>query len=315
VRLPVDPWSYYGWWGFWGCFWYDWYWGTEVVQVGEDVLAFRRWYPIWDQNGHYIVDDASALFVVDLANADAPALASVTVTNERDGWWGNMQVVGDTLYTTHTEWFNRSGDPNGWLVRYYADRIDLSDPRHPRVGGKINTPGLIVGGSASDPSVLYTIDYRWDGGIAKNELDAIRLHGNVAELLSRTVLDGWVGNTFIRGDRAYLSAEQYDYNGGWSTAHVNLHQIDLSNPSAPVDRVSSDQKGWGWLLAVEGDRAVLTSGWGSSGIDIYALSDNAAPQFRQFARTRGWWANNVARQDNALFLSSGYWGVQRIDLQ
>jgi hypothetical protein len=84
---------------------------------------------------------------------------------------------------------------------------------------------------------------------------------------------------------------------------------------APVDRVSTDKKGWGWLLGVEGDRAIVTSGWGQSGVDIYGLSDGAAPQFRQFARTRGWWANSVARQDSALYLSSGYWGVQRIDLQ
>ena len=43
--------------------------------------------------------------------------------------------------------------------------------------------------------------------------------------------------------------------------------------------------------------------------------DGAAPQFSQFARTRGWWTNAVSRQDSALFLSSGYWGVERIDLQ
>ncbi|HSK45708.1 MAG TPA: hypothetical protein VLA83_17660 [Candidatus Binatia bacterium] len=40
-----------------------------------------------------------------------------------------------------------------------------------------------------------------------------------------------------------------------------------------------------------------------------------SPQFRQFTRTLGWWANGVSRQGNALYLSSGYWGVQKIDLQ
>ena len=96
---------------------------------------------------------------------------------------------------------------------------------------------------------------------------------------------------------------------------MKLHAIDLTEPErAGRSRVASDQTGWGWLLDVEGDRAVVTSGWGPSGVDIYQLTDRQPPQFRQFARTRGWWTNGVSRQDDTLFLSSGYWGVQRIDL-
>ena len=34
----------------------------------------------------------------------------------------------------------------------------------------------------------------------------------------------------------------------------------------------------------------------------------------QFVRTNGWWTESLARQDNQLFLSSGYWGVQTVDL-
>lgn len=311
VQLPVDPWGWYGW-GWWGFYWYDWFDGAEVVQVGHDALAFRRWEPVYDADGNYVLG-TSALYVVDLAQADAPTIASVTIANDPDAWWGNMRVVGDTLYTTHYEWFQKAGDPNGWLVKYYADRIDLSDRQHPRIEAKINVPGLIVGGSDRDPSLLYTIDYRWAGNVAKNDFDVVRLHGHVAELLSTTTLDGWVGSTFVRGDKAYMSAQEYDDN--YASAHVALHALDLSDPRHPVDRVASGQKGWGWLLDVEGDRAVVSSGWGPTGVDIYQLSDGQPPAFRQFARTRGWWADEVSRQDGALFLSSGYWGVQRIDLQ
>lgn len=316
VQLPNDPWGYY-WWGWYGFWWWDWYDGAEAVQVGKDVLAFRRWEPVYDGNGRY-VDSNSYLHVVDLSNPDAPTLGSTLITDDPDGWWGNMRVVGSTLYTTHYEWFYhpQNGNWNSWTVKYYADRIDLSDPKHPRIEAKINVPGLVVGGSESDPSILYTIDYRWDGNIAKNDFDVLRVHGDKAELLSKTRLDGWVGNTFVRGDRAYMSAETYDANGyGYSSTHVSLHALDLSNPRAPVDRASTAKAGWGWLLDVEGDRAVVSSGWGPNGVDIYQLADGAAPEFRQFARTRGWWTNAITRQDAALFLSSGYWGVERIDLQ
>ena len=70
----------------------------------------------------------------------------------------------------------------------------------------------------------------------------------------------------------------------------------------------------GWLLGVEGDRAIITSGWGNAGIDVYQLNTDAAPTFDQFVRTRGWWTSSLARQGNQLFLSSGYWGVQVVDL-
>jgi hypothetical protein len=317
VTLPLDPWGYYAW-GWYGFYWYDWFDGAEIVQVGNDALAFRRWEPVYDGNGYYL-DSNSALFVVDLSNPDAPGLASVTVTNDPDGWWGNMRVIGSTLYTSHYEWFDKSGQY--WTCRYYVDRIDLSDRKHPRIESKINVPGLLIGGSPTDPNILYTIDYRWDSNSGKNDFDVLRLHGNVAELLSRTELDGWVGNTFIVGNKAYMSAQLYNpapstISGGvYYQPSIELHAIDLSNPSAPVDRVASDQHGWGWLLGVAGDRAVVLSGWGPNGVDIYQLSDGKAPAFSQFARTRGWWSDSVTRQDNTLYLTSGYWGVEAITLK
>ncbi len=315
IQLPMDPWGWYGW-GWWGCWYYDWFWGGEVAQVEGNALAFRRWEPIYDPtNGNYL-DSNSSLWVVDLANPDAPAIASTTIVDDAQAWWGNMQVVGNILYTGHYEWFDRpSNNGQNWTVRYFADRIDLTDRAHPRVGAKINVPGLLVGGSAADPNLLYTIDYRWDSNIARDEFNVVRVSGNVAELVSTTTLDGWVGSTFVRGNVAYMSAEQYADSATGGAYTVNLHAIDLTDPSAPVDRVSTSEKGWGWLLDVEGDRAVLTSGWGAGGVDIYQLADGQAPQFRQFTRTLGWWSNGVSRQDNTLYLSSGYWGVQKIDLK
>jgi hypothetical protein len=97
---------------------------------------------------------------------------------------------------------------------------------------------------------------------------------------------------------------------------MELHQLDLTNAQSPVDRISTNPNdGWGWLLSVNGDRAVVTSGWGQMGVDIYQLSDTAAPAYSQSVRTLGWDANAVSRQGSTLYLSSGYWGVQPIALQ
>jgi hypothetical protein len=314
IQLPTDGWYGYGW-GWYGFWWYDWWWGDEVVQVGSDVLAFRRWQPIYDAGGKYL-DANSKLYVVDLAGPDTPRIASTVIQTDANAWWGNIRVVGNTLYTTHYEWIDRPNDNYGW-VKYYLDAIDLSDRAHPRVGARVNVPGLLVGGNASDPSIVYTVDYRWSSdNVAVNDFDVLQIHGSRATLLSHTTIDGWVGSTFVRGTQAYLSAQRWiDTGNGRGHSRVDLHALDLSNPNRVRDRVVSDS-GWGWLLAVEGDRALVTSGWwGEQAIDVYQLRDGRAPTFDQTIRTRGWWLNGVARQDQTLFLSSGYWGVQKVDLQ
>lgn len=330
ITLPDTPngWGGWGWGGFW---YYDWFNGSEIVQVGGNALAFRRWYPQWAPTGpdgtYTYVDSLDALFVIDLTNPDAPTLASTTVTNDSTAWWGDLQAMGNNLYATHYEWVNRPdpSKPTDTLsyVKYYLDEIDLSDRSHPTVGKKINVPGQLVGASSEDPTVLYTVDYNWDtNGNPRNDLDVVKISGGVAYLQSRTKLDGWVGNVIVKNDVAYASVQEYDWmltakDGVFPTPYVELHQVDLSNPQVPVDRVSTNRAdGWGWLLAVEGDRAVVTSGWGPMGFDLYKLSTTSAPTFDQSVRTLGWGGvNSVLRQDNTLYVTSGYWGVQPVALQ
>ncbi len=330
VLLPDQPmgWDGWGWEGFW---YYDWFDGADIVQVGNDALAFHRWYPQYGYgtNGYTYIDSIDALVVVDLANPDKPGVASTSVTTDPTAWWGNLKAIGNTLYATHYDWITRPDPTNsngtGTLsyVRYYLDQVDLTDRAHPVIGQRINVPGVLVGGSSTDPSIIYTIDYRWDTiGNSWNDIDVLKLDGGLAYLQSQTTLDGWVGNVIVQDDKAYTTAQEYTWmmtaNGIEQSgpAYMELHQIDLTNPVKPVDRITTKKNdGWGWLLGVEGDRAIVTSGWGQVGFDIYKLSDTAPPVFDQFALTLGWGASSIARQNNALYVSSGYWGVQQINLK
>lgn len=326
IELPQETnGSYWSWWG--GCYYWDWYDGSNAVQVGGDALAFRRTRGSYNPNtGDYEFDQK--LYVVDISDPNAPKLTSTTITPDTDSWWGNMKVVGDTLYTTHYEWKSKpiaNPDPNGpqqtYWVRYYLDQIDLSDRANPKVGKRINVPGLLVGASETDPSLLYFVDYRWYDGYSnapKDEIAVARIKDGKAYLQSSTLIDGWVGNVFVRGDKAYMSAQEYTQpnqanpNGSSS---VKLHELDLTDPKKPVDRASAAKDGWGWLVDVEGDRAIITSGWGQVGLDIYKLTPNQAPVYSQFARTRGWWPSAISRQGGDLYLSTGYWGVQKLALK
>ncbi len=217
LTLPQTPDGWYGW--GWGGFWYyDWFDGSEIVQVGGNALAFRRWFPTYaySPSGDWeYIDALDALFVVDLSNPDAPSVASMTVTGDTTAWWGDLQAVGNTLYTTHYEWVNRPDPsaPGGTLyyVKYYLDEVDLTDRAHPKVGQKINVPGQLVGASATDPSILYTIDYRWDSNNPRNDLDVVKISGGLAYLQSVTPIDGWVGNVIVQNGFAYTSVQEYDW--------------------------------------------------------------------------------------------------------
>jgi hypothetical protein len=125
---------------------------------------------------------------------------------------------------------------HGW-VRYYLDSVDLSDRAHPRIGAKVNVPGLLVGGDASDPSVVYTIDYRWNDGTTINDLDVLRIHGRTATLLSQTPINGWVGSTFIAGPQAYLSAQEYSRDGR-GTGRLLGHAEDRAAVTAAGGRAA-----------------------------------------------------------------------------
>jgi hypothetical protein len=313
VKLPIDP-AYSWYWGWYGFYWNDWYDGGDIVQVEQNALAFRRWHPNYAPNGGYY-DASDDLFVVDLSNPDAPSVASTVISSDTSAWWGDMHVVNNTLYTMHYVWPYAS---NGQYqtVRYYLDAIDLSDRAHPRFKASINVPGVLVGGSDTDPSLLYTIDYQWDSNYPSgvNYFDVVRVGSNgVASLVSKTLLDGWVGNVIVRGTTAYTTTQLYTYSS--NSPSMELHQLDLTNPARPVDALASGPSGWGWLLDVEGDRAIVSSGWYDQGLDIYQLSPGAPPAYDQFVRTQGWGVNSIARQDSTLFLSSGDWGVQVVPLQ
>jgi hypothetical protein len=316
VALPNVGNYWYGGWGWYGCYAWDWFGGADFVQVDGDALVFRRWIPQYASDGTYL-DASTQLYVVDLSNPDQPSIASTTITDDTTSWWGNLRAVGSELYASHYEWVTQpkyegnTYDPG--VVRYYLDKIDLTDRAHPSVGAKINVPGILVGADETDPSIVYTMDYQWFGDHAQNRFEVLKLKGDKAYLQGWLDIPGWVGNTFVRGSTAYFSVQVYDSTT--STSSVSLYQLDLSNPSKPVLLPSLPAKGWGWLMDIQGDRAFVTSGWGNVGIDVFRLAAGKAPTFDRFIRARGWWTNSLARQGNQLFLASGYWGTEVVNLQ
>ena len=75
------------------------------------------------------------------------------------------------------------------------------------------------------------------------------------DALLSTVQTWPCGTVFVRGTRAYLSAEQWD--APYDSSNTRLHMLDFTDPDHPVDHAAGATRGWGWLLGVEGDLAVV----------------------------------------------------------
>jgi hypothetical protein len=225
--------------------------------------------------------------------------------------------VKEKLYASHYEWveppnYQRMPYSPG-TVRYYLDQVDLSEPARPKVTARINVPGILFGASERDSNLIYTMNYRWsEGSRGYNELAVLALEGDKAHLQGSVEIPGYVGNVFVRGESAYFTVEEWQQN---QQPKLELYQANLSDPQSPKLLASSPNAGWGWLLAVEGDRAFVTSGWANAGLDIFKLSPDQAPVYDGFVRVRGWYPGSLARQGNDVYLATGYWGTEHITLR
>ncbi|MCC6648742.1 MAG: beta-propeller domain-containing protein [Polyangiaceae bacterium] len=123
--------------------------GSDSVQVGTTVAFARRKGSY--TNGQY-VPEARALEVFDLSDPKAPRHASTVTLPKADGETG-LLTAGDVVLSSHWE-----KQPSG-KVRFYVDRVDLSDPAQPKVLPRWSVPGSLA---AFDPTSrqAVTVDYK-----------------------------------------------------------------------------------------------------------------------------------------------------------
>lgn len=123
--------------------------GERSVQIGS-TLVFSRFDHEWIQN-EYVVQDAH-LQIVDLSDPAQPAVHRIDINNT-DGLTG-LHVDGTDVLLSHFE--NVPNKPG--RVRFYIDRIDLSNPNAPRYAGKVNVPGSLFAYDTKTDRAI-TVDY------------------------------------------------------------------------------------------------------------------------------------------------------------
>ncbi len=124
--------------------------GQRSVHMGS-TLVFTRFDQEWINNS-YVITDAH-LQVVDLADPANPNVQRINISNT-SGLTG-LHVDGTDVLLSHFEAVpNHPG-----RVRFFIDRIDLSNPSAPRYKGKVNVPGSLFAYDAKNGRAV-TVDYR-----------------------------------------------------------------------------------------------------------------------------------------------------------
>jgi uncharacterized secreted protein with C-terminal beta-propeller domain len=317
VELPEEVWLGYR----------SWYWGSgdEVVQTGS-TLAFHRFqYPYYYGDcfdcGRPVgvapmTERQHKIYLVDLANADAPRLASTIVLGDIDWAWG-LRAVGSDLYLSSYTMLQRE---ERWYQRYLLRRIQVANPASPVVGRPINVPGMFVGASHNGGRI-YTLESYWDQGASTQRtlFHALAVMDDIAYLRGSVGLNGYVNAVFVQGAAAFASTsygEQVAVGTG-SSASTTYRQVtklvsfdisDATDVSIASEITLPEQ--YAYLQKVEGGRAFLGSG---AGLFAYNVGNPYRPVFENFFRTQGW-ASDIIVDGLKAFLPSGYYGVQVLEL-
>ena len=283
---------------------WSWGYGAEAVQVGHSLVLHNEFYGCYDYCGTGYTQPADTIQVIDLSNPDAPSLSPSVALSGSDWSWG-LTAVGNYAWITHYQWYDFNG---GW-VKYYVDRIDVSDPAHPQVVESINVPGVFFSASA-DGKTIYTQDVEWSSNYntATTYVNALQLLGNgVAVLTGSMSLNGYPDGAVVDGTHAYVET----WNYGSTTSSASLVTIDLSQMS--VTNTQQIGSSWSWLRKVAGGKLFLDASWYDESILIYDLADPANPSFQGDVQTAGW-VNDIIVDGNTAYLPSGYYGVPVLDL-
>ena len=342
---------------------YNYWYGTgdDVVQIDGHFLAFRSGQgsyggePVEGEEsvpgseggggetgaepdeGRQVEDDGDSqranahVYLLDLSNPDRPEPFRTVEIPEKTALFG-LQASDHLLFFTTAEWVG-TDEQDRPLVRYFLNRLDLSDPEAPRLMAPVNIPGHAISISR-DGRTLYTLDYRWEGeGYATiSSLNALHLEEARAVLLGFLDFSEPVGHVEVAGGYAYLSTTSIPDSvceGGVAvegepteavarqedgcSSKLHLRTVALGNPERLEETALISIEGWGSLVAVEEGRLFLSLGR-PGGLLVYDASKSPAdPRFLGFFRTQGWVSHIVVHEGRA-YLPSGLYGVQILDL-
>jgi uncharacterized secreted protein with C-terminal beta-propeller domain len=258
------------------------------------------------------------------------------------GYWGNSGALtdGDLVVSQHSEPI--AGQRGA--VRYYLDRIDVSDPRNPVVMTKVNIPGNVVHFNA-DTNELVTVDYNEtiEGGrnyedcyargagswydervggcrVQRRSINALVLEGNRAVRTSQVQLDRdeYTPSIAVSDTRVFYTTSDfpnyYYTNGETPSTSVTLNTLRLAGGALealePVDLGNAPSYYYGDLRA-RGERVFeLRDGT----LTVVDTTDDLPVAQKKFDLPGYSWCQALEVSGDSAYCAMGQRGVETFDL-
>lgn len=219
--------------------------GQDALAVG-DALVFTNHSIQYNDLG-FIIQNNSTLEIVDLTDPNQPVRKSVTLPASL-GSTGLLKS-GSVIATSHFE----AAPDNVDAVRFYLDRVDVSDASAPELLGSVNIPGSLLSYDHELKRAL-TIDYRYV---------------NIENISPKQCYEEEFGK-FMTNDPSLLDYE--NARGPCTALRFELHLVDVSGDKAQiVDSYDVDKGVNISVVAVGDDRVFLGTG------QRYTYGDIAQP--------------------------------------
>ena len=262
------------------------------------------------------------------------------------GWWyggygqANALVSGDIVATNHAEPLE---DGTG-RVRYFLDRLDVSDPARPRLLPAVNIPGQLAsydaerGYAVTVEDVLRRVavedggDCYWRGWRARydedgtcriwdRQVNGLSIEGGRATRVGRVLLDaeGVVTNIAVSADRIFALRNTYARapEGYVEVDAVDVLTVDILptghlRQRADVPLTESARRGWyyGGPLQARDGRAFLTR---SNEMVVIDATGPGRPSVATHDMP-GWHCQSLQVSGDRAYCAMGVHGVMAMDL-
>lgn len=257
------------------------------------------------------------------------------------GWWGGGYYYGD-YYGDGRQQALVSGDivasqhqvpldDGTGRVRYYLDRIDVSDPEQPVLLPSVNIPGGVVDFNHESGRIV-TVDYvfeekaaaSWDEcqngyfdydskrcKLYRRTAHTLELEDDVATLLDSGLIDhgnNWASGVAVTSSRVFATYQSYDDQSRISS-RLRTFTLAADGELSDAGEVETDGVSWGSLVA-RGQRAFISS-YGQ--LVVVDSSNPAEPEVKTH-ELGGYSCNALEVVDDTAYCALGYQGVQAFPL-
>ncbi len=298
---------------------YDYYWSPSAGRpLNNDMLPITMRVVHESESGRRYYDNH--LRIIDMSDPDNPRLAEGSMAmNEYP--FVNRVGHGTVLYSMHTEpAYDADGNKKQYHVKYYLERVDVSDPDNFEELPKLSVPGQLVDVDETG-TLLYTVDYQFDEfGRRRNSLNVLRIDGDKAILVEVIPVGNEIGRARYTDRTIWLASHKQPWWGvdedtiDSRQPYTRLSKLVFAEDGTLAEEAASDVSGYHFnLLDVEDERAYLSSTH-PYGLLILDVSDAANPEIVSASRSIGY-ISKLVRHEGFLYMPMGDYGVRRTALE